>query len=334
MVHAATRSEGIGPSTAVTLTGRERLLARVTESLTIQDIGEDGRVLVSHDVIRIGVLGREARRCEGAGSLLARLVGSLSTCRRTARCSSSRRPARARAPPTPPSFGAPTALRPCGSEMASPWPSHPMASGSRPTRRAAKSLSSGSIRRGRREKAAADGKSRRPVAGDWLPDGKRIVFTSSEPGRGSRVFTMPVDGGAAESPDARGLPDWFSRTVSPDGKSVIVLGPDRKRYFYRAPGRRTATDSRASSRTKRPPAGPPTDGPSMSSAAATFRRESSARRRRPASASSGKSSCPRDGSGIMDISPVIPTPDGLEYVYGYSRTLSDMYVVDGLKGAK
>ena len=43
---------------------------------------------------------------------------------------------------------------------------------------------------------------------------------------------------------------------------------------------------------------------------------------------------PNDGSGIQDISPVIPTPDGLEYVYGYSRTLSDMYVVDGLKGAK
>ena len=43
---------------------------------------------------------------------------------------------------------------------------------------------------------------------------------------------------------------------------------------------------------------------------------------------------PSDGSGIQDISPVIPTADGLEYVYGYSRTLSDMYVVGGLKGAK
>ena len=37
---------------------------------------------------------------------------------------------------------------------------------------------------------------------------------------------------------------------------------------------------------------------------------------------------PSDGSGIQDIAPVIPTPDGQEYVYGYSRTLSDMYVVD------
>src|SRR5262249_30787136 len=43
---------------AVSLSGVERLLARVTESLTIQDIAADGRTLVSHDVIRIGVLGK------------------------------------------------------------------------------------------------------------------------------------------------------------------------------------------------------------------------------------------------------------------------------------
>ncbi len=43
---------------SVTLSGSKRLLARVTESLTIQDISSDGRALVSHDVIRIGVLGR------------------------------------------------------------------------------------------------------------------------------------------------------------------------------------------------------------------------------------------------------------------------------------
>ena len=40
---------------------------------------------------------------------------------------------------------------------------------------------------------------------------------------------------------------------------------------------------------------------------------------------------PADGAGIVDIAPVIPTPDGSAYVYGYSRTLSDMYVAEGLK---
>ena len=72
-------------------------------------------------------------------------------------------------------------------------------------------------------------------SGDWLPDGKGIVFTSSEPGRGSRVFTMPVDGGAPKALTPEGY-RLASRTVSPDGKSVIVLGPDRKRYFYALQG--------------------------------------------------------------------------------------------------
>jgi len=40
---------------------------------------------------------------------------------------------------------------------------------------------------------------------------------------------------------------------------------------------------------------------------------------------------PADGAGIVDIAPVIPAPDGQAYVYGYSRTLSDLYVVEGLK---
>ena len=59
-VVTGTRVGGNRAVHAVTLSGSERLLARVTESLTLQDIATDGRVLVSHDVIRIGVLGRGA----------------------------------------------------------------------------------------------------------------------------------------------------------------------------------------------------------------------------------------------------------------------------------
>ena len=40
----------------VSLAGAERLLARVTQSLTLQDISEDGRALVAHDSIRIGIM--------------------------------------------------------------------------------------------------------------------------------------------------------------------------------------------------------------------------------------------------------------------------------------
>ena len=40
--------------------GRRRVLARVTGSLTLHDVGRDGRVLVSHDVSQVGILARAA----------------------------------------------------------------------------------------------------------------------------------------------------------------------------------------------------------------------------------------------------------------------------------
>jgi hypothetical protein len=40
---------------------------------------------------------------------------------------------------------------------------------------------------------------------------------------------------------------------------------------------------------------------------------------------------PADGSGIVDIAPIILTPDGKAYVYGFQRTLSDLYILDGVK---
>ena len=35
--------------------------------------------------------------------------------------------------------------------------------------------------------------------------------------------------------------------------------------------------------------------------------------------------------GITDIGPILITPDAKAYVYEYGRTLSDLYLVDGLK---
>ena len=40
---------------------------------------------------------------------------------------------------------------------------------------------------------------------------------------------------------------------------------------------------------------------------------------------------PADGAGIVDIAPIYETPNASSYVYGFSRTLSDLYLVDGLK---
>ncbi len=41
---------------------------------------------------------------------------------------------------------------------------------------------------------------------------------------------------------------------------------------------------------------------------------------------------PAERSGIIQIVPVLMTPDGKSYVYGYGRAASsDLYLIDGLK---
>jgi len=40
---------------------------------------------------------------------------------------------------------------------------------------------------------------------------------------------------------------------------------------------------------------------------------------------------PPDPTGISDIGRVVMTPDGDAYAYAYSRVLSNLYLVEGLK---
>jgi hypothetical protein len=40
---------------------------------------------------------------------------------------------------------------------------------------------------------------------------------------------------------------------------------------------------------------------------------------------------PRDPAGVSTIAPVLITPDEKYYVYSYTRSLGELFVVDGLK---
>ena len=40
---------------------------------------------------------------------------------------------------------------------------------------------------------------------------------------------------------------------------------------------------------------------------------------------------PADPAGVATIGPILITPDGKSYVYGFHRTLADLYLVEGLK---
>jgi Tol biopolymer transport system component len=162
----------------------------------------------------------------------------------------------------------------------------------------------------------------------WMPDGKQLFLTASEPGRGPRLYLRSPDGKPrAISPEGyRG----YARCVSPDGKRAVVRGPDQRLYLYPlaggeptpVPGVTTADE----------PTGWTADGKAIW----IFRRAELPARVHRLDVTTGKRELwkeliPADSAGVSEVTQPLPTPDGKYYVYTYIRLLSDLYVAEGLQ---
>ncbi len=166
-------------------------------------------------------------------------------------------------------------------------------------------------------------------AAHWLPDGKQILLTASETGHGSRLYLWNLSGGKPRAISPEGYRS-FPRTVSPDGKLVAVRGPDQRLYLYPLAGGEPSAIPGLTAE----------DTPTAWSADGRFlyvyrRRELPAKVYRLDVATGRKEFwrelMPFDAAGVRSISPPIVTPDGKAYAYAYIRTLSDLYLVEGLK---
>ena len=172
-----------------------------------------------------------------------------------------------------------------------------------------------------------------PIAA-WTPDGKALVFAANEPGHRRRLFTQAVDGGVRARPIT---PEGVVRAgqamiVSPDSAEVLAGGPRGATMRYRLDG----------AMPPRPLAGlTPTDSALRWSADGKaiwiFNRATTPPVIQRLDIASGRRQHWReisvsDPAGINpDWDRVLITPDGRGYVYGYSRQLSDLFVVQGLK---
>jgi eukaryotic-like serine/threonine-protein kinase len=161
----------------------------------------------------------------------------------------------------------------------------------------------------------------------WMPDGKRILFTASEPGRGLRLYLRDVDGGKPRALTPEGYRNV--RVVSPDGSMAVVTGPDRKTYLYPISGGEPTAipginvNDRVAAFTA--------DGRSVY----VFSQEEIPTKVYRVDLATGRrelwrSLMPADPGGVSQIGP-LPTPNGEWYAYSYGRTLSDLYILDGLK---
>jgi Tol biopolymer transport system component len=312
----------------ITLNGKERLLARVTQSLTLQDVARDGRVLVAHDTIRIGIMGggqKQPKERELAWLDWSSLF-DISSDGKTILFSET-------GEGTGPEYStfvratdgsAPIRLGDGGAQAMSQdgqWAAVLVGHAKRvltlyPT--------------GAGEKRLMDTGNLELQGGtSFTPDGQRVVTTANEPGRGPRIFFVDLAGGKPHALTPEGYRS-FSRGISPDAKSIAVTGPDRRVYLYPLSGGEPAPVTGLEQ--DETMGGWTADGKALF----VYRRRDIPGRLYRLDLATGKRTLarevmPADGAGVVDIAPIFETPDGESYVYGFQRTLSDLYLVDGLK---
>ena len=165
---------------------------------------------------------------------------------------------------------------------------------------------------------------------DFLPDGKTLIFTAAEAGRGTRIYLRDTAGATKARPVSPEGYSLFRGTVTPDGQSVVVSGPDQRIYLYAVQG------------------GEPTALPGLTSGHRGIRWAPDGRslfvqetNKLPMQVlkyevASGrldlwKEVSPADAAGLAGSSRFVVTPDGRYYAYSYLRVLSYLQLVEGLK---
>ena len=163
----------------------------------------------------------------------------------------------------------------------------------------------------------------------WFPDGKRLVFSGNEPGRGVRFYAQDVSGGKPKAISPEGV-DAQNFAISPDGQSVVGIGPDEKGYLYPTGGGEPRPVSGME------PGDIPINWSQDARSIYLYRTGEVPAKVYRLELATGKKTvwkqiAPLDPTGVSTIGPILMTPDGKTYVYGFHRTLGDLYLVEGLK---
>ncbi|HEX7580953.1 MAG TPA: protein kinase [Thermoanaerobaculia bacterium] len=166
----------------------------------------------------------------------------------------------------------------------------------------------------------------------FLPDGKRILFGGSEPPKGQRLFVQDLEGGPPTpvTPEGTTFADGVTVPISPDGRSILVSGPDGSTSIVPIDG--GAARPLASLLGGDAAIGWGDDSRSLfvvrpgELPAQVSRLDLDTGRRTP-----WREILPADPAGTAAVNPILIRPDGSAYVYGTPQILSDLYVVDGLR---
>jgi serine/threonine protein kinase len=320
---------------AVTLDGKERMVLRLPGALMLLDIAKDGRVLLMRASWRrelIGVSGSDLKERElswldysypadlsadgktllfdeegGGGALSYSKSGGLSYAVYIRKTDGS--------PAVLLGEGGARALSPDGKSVVAVTQDSPTQ---------LKLLTTGA---GEPKELTNDNVNR--GFAHWFPDGKRVLFSGNEPGKGVRLYVYELASGKSQAITPEGV-NGTRFVISPDAQWVAGIGPDQKGYLYPVgggeprmingliPGEQPITFS--------------SDGRSLylyqpgELPAKVDRLDLQTGKRTP-----WKQLMPSDPAGVENIGPILLTPDAKNCVYGYHRMLADLYLVEGLK---
>jgi eukaryotic-like serine/threonine-protein kinase len=173
----------------------------------------------------------------------------------------------------------------------------------------------------------------------WFPDGKRFLFAGNEPNHGVRLYVQDTMGGSKEpvttiggNPQAitpEGV-DAEAFAISPNGQLVAGVGPDQKGYLYPIAGGQPRPIPGFS------PGEEPINWSEDGQSLFVYASDETPAQVNRLDLTTGRKTLwkrlmPSDPAGVERIGPILITPDGKTCIYGYPRTLSDLYWVEGLQ---
>jgi len=312
---------------AVSLTGPERLLAREPGTLTLQDVARDGRILLTRDVLRVGMVGlagdepkeRDLSWLDWSAPSDLSADGKILVFTESGEGGGQNYAAYIRKTDGSPAVrlgeGFAYALSPDQKWVIGGIPNPPHQFSLLPTGAGeARALTHDAINHSRAR---------------WFPDGKRFLFIGNEPGHGVRLYVQDVVNGKPRAISPEGVVST-QFVLSADGKRVAAVGADQKGYFYPTDGGEPSAI----------PGFPPGDVPVAWSgdgrSLLIYSPGELPARVERLDITIGQKQLwrqlmPADGAGVTDIGPILVSADAKSYVYEYGRTLSDLYLVEGLK---
>ena len=160
----------------------------------------------------------------------------------------------------------------------------------------------------------------------WLADGKSIVFIGKEKGHALRTYVQDIAGGPPRPITPEGI---IGHLVSPDGKFVVGRATDEKKGLYAVSGSESREIQGVENDDR-------VIGWADAQSLYIFRDGERPLRIFKLNVTNGhkelqKEILPGDLGGVLGSINVLMTPDAKSYVYAFTRQLSDLYLVKGLR---